>query len=56
MAEIMRIAKEHNPFVVEDACQAHLAKIDGKRVGTFGNAEGIPMGSGYPNDPCTVND
>jgi len=38
MPEIMKIAKEHNLFVVEDACQAHLAKIDGKRVGTFGNA------------------
>ena len=38
MPEIMKIAKEHNLFVVEDACQAHYAKIDGKRVGTFGNA------------------
>ena len=38
MPEIMKIAKEHNLFVVEDACQAHLAKIDGKRVGSFGNA------------------
>ena len=38
MPAIMQIAKKHNLFVVEDACQAHLAKIDGKRVGTFGNA------------------
>lgn len=38
MPAIMKIAKEHNLFVVEDACQAHLAEIDGKRVGTFGNA------------------
>jgi dTDP-4-amino-4,6-dideoxygalactose transaminase len=54
MPEIMRIAKEHNLFVVEDACQAHLAKIDGKRVGTFGNAgcfsfqssKNLPIGEG----------
>jgi len=38
MPAIMKIAREHNLFVVEDACQAHLAEIDGKRVGTFGNA------------------
>jgi len=38
MPTIMKIAKEHNLFVVEDACQAHLAEIDGKRVGSFGNA------------------
>ena len=38
MPAIMKIAKEHNLFVVEDVCQAHLAKIDGKRAGTFGNA------------------
>lgn len=38
MPTIMQIAKEHNLFVVEDACQAHLAEIGGKRVGTFGDA------------------
>ena len=54
MPAIMKIAKEHNLFVVEDACQAHLAKIDGKRVGTFGNAgcfsfqasKNLPIGEG----------
>ncbi len=54
MPEIMRIAKEHDLFVVEDACQAHLAKINGKRVGTFGNAgcfsfqasKNLPIGEG----------
>ncbi len=54
MPEIMRIAKEHDLFVVEDACQAHLAKIGGKRVGTFGNAgcfsfqasKNLPIGEG----------
>jgi len=54
MPEIMKIAKEHNLFVVEDACQAHLAKIGGKRVGAFGNAgcfsfqtsKNLPIGEG----------
>lgn len=37
MDRIMAIAKKHNLFVVEDACQAHLAAIDGKNCGTFGD-------------------
>lgn len=54
MPAIMKIAKEHNLFVVEDACQAHLAEIGGKRVGTFGDAgcfsfqasKNLPIGEG----------
>jgi len=54
MPAIMKIAREHNLFVVEDACQAHLAEIDGKKVGTFGNAgcfsfqgsKTLPIGEG----------
>lgn len=54
MPTIMKIAKKHNLFVVEDACQAHLAEIGGKRVGTFGNAgcfsfqasKNLPTGEG----------
>ena len=54
MPAIMKIAQEHNLFVVEDACQAHLAEIDGKKVGTFGNAgcfsfqgsKTLPIGEG----------
>ena len=54
MPNIMKIAKKHNLIVVEDACQAHLAKIGGKRVGTFGNAgcfsfqasKNLPIGEG----------
>ena len=38
MIKIMAIARKHNLLVVEDACQAHLAEIDHKKVGTFGNA------------------
>jgi len=38
MNSIMAISKKHRLLVVEDACQAHLAEIDGKKVGTIGNA------------------
>ena len=54
MIRIMAIAKKHNLVVVEDACQAWLAEIDHKKVGTFGdagcfsfqNSKHIPMGEG----------
>lgn len=35
---IMPIAKKHNLILIEDACQAHLAEINHKKVGTIGNA------------------
>ena len=38
MTAIMAIAKRHNLLVVEDACQAWLAAVNGKKCGTFGNA------------------
>ncbi|MBI5691428.1 MAG: DegT/DnrJ/EryC1/StrS family aminotransferase [Verrucomicrobia bacterium] len=38
MEAIMKIAKEHKLFVVEDACQAHLSSIRGRKVGSFGHA------------------
>lgn len=37
MKEIMEIAKRHQLYVIEDACQAFGADIEGKRVGTFGD-------------------
>lgn len=54
MPKIMAIAKKHNLIVIEDACQSWLAEIDGKKVGTFGNAgcfsfqnsKNIPIGEG----------
>jgi len=54
MPRIMAIAKKHNLLVIEDACQGWLAEIDGKKVGTFGNAgcfsfqnsKNIPIGEG----------
>jgi perosamine synthetase len=38
MIRIMEIARKHNLLVVEDACQAWLAEINNRKVGTFGNA------------------
>lgn len=54
MERIMQIANKHNLLVVEDACQAWLAEINHKKVGTFGNAgcfsfqnsKNMPMGEG----------
>lgn len=37
MDPIMEIAREHNLKVIEDACQAHGAKYEGKKVGSIGN-------------------
>ena len=34
----MAIAKEHNLFVLEDACQADGGSFGGKRLGTIGDA------------------
>ena len=36
MAPLMAVAREAGLSVVEDCCQAHGARIGGKRVGTFG--------------------
>ena len=36
MHNLMNLAEEHRLSVVEDACQAHLAQWQGKRVGSFG--------------------
>jgi aminotransferase EvaB len=38
MPEVLKIAQKHNLIVVEDACQAMFAEIDGKKSGTFAKA------------------
>lgn len=38
MDAIMAIARKHNLWVIEDCAQAHLARYEGRQVGTFGNA------------------
>ena len=51
---IMQIAKKHNLLVIEDACQAWMAEVNHKKVGTFGqagcysfqNSKNIPIGEG----------
>lgn len=51
---IMAIAKKHNLLVIEDACQAPLAEVNNKQVGTFGdagcysfqNSKNLPVGEG----------
>ena len=43
MTAIMAIAKKHGLHVVEDACQAILAAVDGKNVGTIGAAAGFSL-------------
>lgn len=37
MERIMAIARKHNLFVIEDACQANFAEYQGKKVGTIGD-------------------
>jgi len=52
MLKIMDIAKKHNLLVLEDDCQAHLAEINHKKMGTFGyagcfsfqNSKNMPIG------------
>ena len=36
MQRMQEIAKANNLIIIEDACQAHAANIDGKPVGSFG--------------------
>jgi dTDP-4-amino-4,6-dideoxygalactose transaminase len=38
MDPIMEIARSHNLFVVEDACQAHGSEYKGRRAGSIGHA------------------
>lgn len=38
MVSIMAIAKKHNLLVIEDACQAHMAEISHRKVGSWGHA------------------
>ena len=54
MDSVNSIARKHNLFVIEDACQAWLAEYKGKKCGTLGdlgcfsfqNSKHIPTGEG----------
>ena len=37
MKDILRIAKKYKLFVIEDACAAHGATVNGRKVGTLGD-------------------
>jgi perosamine synthetase len=50
MPTIQKIAKENSLLLIEDAAQAHLASIDGKMVGTFGDAAAFSF---YPTKNMT---
>jgi dTDP-4-amino-4,6-dideoxygalactose transaminase len=45
MRAVMRIAEKHGLWVIEDCAQAHLARFEGKLVGTFGRASSFSF---YP--------
>lgn len=53
VAEVMRVAKKFNLFVVEDCCDALGATYDGKKVGTFGD---IGTLSFYPAHHITMGE
>lgn len=54
MDNILALARKHNLYVIEDACQAHLAEYRGKKLGTVGDvgcfshqsSKTIPCGEG----------
>jgi len=52
MEKINEIAKKNNLTIIEDACQAHGAKIGNKNVGTFG----IGCFSFYPTKNITTGE
>ncbi len=45
MDRIMEIAKSHDLYVIEDACQAHGAEYRGKKVGRFGDLAAFSLNS-----------
>jgi perosamine synthetase len=48
--EILEIARRHELFVIEDACEALGAQFDGRQVGSFGDAAVFGF---YPNKQIT---
>jgi len=53
MDKIMKIAKEHNLFVIEDCAEAHGAMYDGQKVGSIGD---IGCFSFYGNKVITTGE
>lgn len=53
MGAIMRIAKKHKLFVIEDCAEAHGAEYDGRKVGSFGD---VSCFSFYGNKVITTGE
>ena len=53
MPELLELADAYDLFVLEDACQAHGGAIDGKRVGSFGDAACFSF---YPTKNMTTGE
>ncbi|MFA4884206.1 MAG: DegT/DnrJ/EryC1/StrS family aminotransferase [Candidatus Margulisiibacteriota bacterium] len=53
MKKIMAIANKHSLSVIEDACEAVGAEIDGRKAGTFGDCSVIAF---YPNKQMTTGE
>jgi perosamine synthetase len=53
MRPILDIAEDHGLFVIEDACQAHGAECNGKKVGSLGD---IGCFSFYPTKNMTTGE
>jgi perosamine synthetase len=53
MDELMEIAREYRLLVLEDACEAIGAEVQGRRAGTFGNAGVFAF---YPNKQMTTGE
>lgn len=51
--EILEIARRHNLFVIEDACEALGAQFDRRKVGTFGD---VAVFGFYPNKQITAGE
>jgi dTDP-4-amino-4,6-dideoxygalactose transaminase len=53
VAEIVAFARQHSLAVIEDACEALGAEIDGRKVGTFGDIATLAF---YPNKVITTGE
>ncbi|MBI5000619.1 MAG: DegT/DnrJ/EryC1/StrS family aminotransferase [Euryarchaeota archaeon] len=53
ISELSEVAKEHDLALIEDACQAHGAQFNGKRVGSFGVAATFSF---YPTKNMTTGE
>lgn len=53
MPELLEIARKHSLVVIEDACEAMGAELDGKKAGAFGD---FAVFSFYPNKQMTTGE